>query len=317
MVTIDDVRAAAQRLEGHARRTPVEHSHSLDARAGAEVHLKCEQLQRVGAFKFRGAWNALVQLSPAQRERGVLTYSSGNHAQATAKAGQLLGIRTTIVMPADAPVIKREATAAFGARIVPYDPSTQSREAIAAALERDEGMTLVPPFDHADVIAGQGTTALELHEQVAGLDALLVPCGGGGLLSGCAVATRAVAPRCRIIGIEPALGDDATRSFRTKTLQTVSNPQTIADGTRTASLGTLTFPLVLANVDEMQTVSEDAIVDAVRFLFLRAKLVVEPSGALGVAALLSGVVSGYRRVGVVLSGGNVDAETMRTILAGR
>jgi threonine dehydratase len=316
MITISEIRAAAARLAGHARRTPVEHSHAIDARAGAEVHLKCEQLQRVGAFKFRGAWNTLVQLPADSRDRGVLAYSSGNHAQAVARAGQLLGVRTTIVMPANAPAIKREATAAFGARIVPYDPATQSREAIAAGLERDEGLTLVPPFDHADVIAGQGTAALELHEQVDGLDALLVPCGGGGLLSGCAIATRAVAPRCRVIGIEPALADDATRSFRTGTLHTVHNPPTIADGTRTASLGRLTFPLVRANVDDMQTVDEDAIREAVRLLFYRAKLVVEPSGALGVAALISGVVTGFRRVGVILSGGNIDGETMADILRG-
>jgi len=313
--TMEDVTEAAKRLMPHAYRTPVLHSTSLDAHAGAAVFLKCENLQHVGAFKFRGALNAITALPEDVRGRGIVAYSSGNHAQAVARVGQILGVRTTIVMPADAPAIKREATAAFGARVVLYDPLTQSREALAAEIQQQEGATLIPPFDHKDVIAGQATVALELHEDVAALDAVVVPCGGGGLLSGCAIVTRAIAPTCHVIGVEPELGDDATRSFRTRTLQSVSNPATIADGTRTPSLGALTFPLVLNNVDDMQTVSEAAIVEAVRLLFYRLKIVVEPSGALGVAAILSGKIRGYNRIGVVLSGGNIDGSTMASILS--
>jgi threo-3-hydroxy-L-aspartate ammonia-lyase len=313
--TMEDVTEAARRLKPHAYRTPVLHSASLDARAGGAVFLKCENFQHVGAFKFRGALNAISAIPEDVRARGVVAYSSGNHAQAVARVGQILGVRTTIVMPADAPAIKREATTAFGARVVLYDPATESREGIAQAIVDEEGATLVPPFDHKDVIAGQATAVLELHEEITGLDAVIVPCGGGGLLSGSAIVTRALAPGCHVIGIEPELGDDATRSFRTKTLQTVQNPATIADGTRTPSLGAITFPLVLANVDDMQTVSEAAIIEAVRLLFYRLKIVVEPSGALGVAALLSGVVRGYSRIGVVLSGGNIDGSTMASILS--
>jgi threo-3-hydroxy-L-aspartate ammonia-lyase len=313
--TMEEVTEAARRLKPHAYRTPVLHSTSLDARAGGAVFLKCENLQHVGAFKFRGALNAISALSEEVRARGIVAYSSGNHAQAVARVGQLLDVRTTIVMPADAPAIKREATAAFGARVVLYDPATESREAIADDLLRQDGATLIPPFDHRDVIAGQATAILELHEEVTGLDAVVVPCGGGGLLSGTGIVTKALAPGCKVIGIEPELGDDATRSFRTRTLQTVRNPATIADGTRTPSLGALTFPLVLTYVDDMQTVSEAAIIEAVRLLFYRLKIVVEPSGALGVAALLSGAVTGYHRIGVVLSGGNIDGSTMAAILS--
>jgi threonine dehydratase len=313
-ITFDDVRSAAARLAGRAHVTPVLTSRSLDEASGARVFLKCENLQRVGAFKFRGAYNAISRLSPELRARGVLAYSSGNHGQAVALVGRLFGAPTTIVMPATAAAIKREATAAFGATVVPYDPATQSREAIADALQREHGYSLVPPFDHPHVIAGQGTAALELHEQQPGIETLLVPCGGGGLLSGCALASRGTAPHCRVIGVEPEVADDATRSFKTRTLHSVHNPPTIADGTRTPSLGRWTFPLVLNNVDDMVTVSEEAIIDAVRFLFLRLKLVVEPSGALGVAALLSGAVKATGRVGVVLSGGNIDPETMTMIL---
>jgi threo-3-hydroxy-L-aspartate ammonia-lyase len=312
--TFEDVQSAAARLAGHAHVTPVITSRSLDEACGARVFLKCENLQRVGAFKFRGAWNAISRLSPDVRARGVLAYSSGNHAQAVALVGKLLGAPTTIVMPSTAPTIKREATEAFGAAVVPYDMQTESREAIAKSLQHERGLTLIPPFDHPHVIAGQGTAALELHGQQTGIDTLLVPCGGGGLLTGSALASLGVAPRCRVVGVEPELADDATRSFRTRTLQTVSNPATIADGTRTASLGALTFPLMLEHVADMVTVTETAIADAVRFLFLRTKLVVEPSGALGVAALLSGAIRPEGRVGVILSGGNVDPETMVRIL---
>ena len=310
------IRAAAERLRPHAHRTPVVTSRTLDARVGARVFLKCENFQRVGAFKFRGAFNAISRLSDAQRARGILTYSSGNHAQAVALACRILGAQAHVVMPQDAPAIKRAATEGYGAHVIPYDPNVTTREALAATLAAEHGYTVIPPYDHVDVVAGQGTAALELCEDVGELDALLVPCGGGGLLSGSAIAAKALCPRCRVVGVEPELADDATRSFRTGTLYRVHNPPTIADGTRTPSLGEVTFPLVLRYVDAMQTVSEQAIVDAVRFLFYRLKLVVEPSGALGVAALLSGAVELHGRVGVILSGGNIDAPTMTRILGG-
>lgn len=309
------IKAAAQRLEGLAHRTPVMSSRTLNAYVGADVWLKCENLQRVGAFKFRGAYNAISQLSAEERARGVITYSSGNHAQAVALACQLLGATAHVVMPDNAPAIKRAATEHYGAHVIPYDPAITDRKAIAEALAAEHGYTIIPPYDHLEIVAGQGTAALELFEQVGPLDALLVPCGGGGLLSGSAIAAKAICPGCQVIGVEPEVADDATRSFRTGVLHTVHNPPTIADGTRTPSLGTLTFPLVMTYVDDMVTVSETAIGEAVRFLFFRTKLVVEPSGALGVAALLSGAVHLSGHVGVILSGGNVDAATMRLILS--
>lgn len=308
--------AAADRLREHAHRTPIHRSRTLDALAGAEVLLKCENFQRGGAFKFRGAFNAISLLSDEQRARGVITYSSGNHAQAIALAGRLLGVQTTVVMPDNAPAIKRAATEGYGARVVPYDPATGDRQQIAEALAAEHGYTIIPPYDDANIVAGQGTAALELIQDAGALDWLLVPCGGGGLLSGSAIAAKGLAPGCRVVGIEPEVADDATRSFHTRTLHTVHNPPTIADGTRTPSLGAVTFPLVLEYVDDMRTVSEDAIVEAVRFLFFRTKLVVEPSGALGVAALLSGAVPASGRVGVILSGGNIDGPTMARILTG-
>jgi threonine dehydratase len=304
----EDVTAAADRIAGVANRTPVVTSRTVDARSGATVFFKCENFQRAGAFKFRGAYHALSRLDPEHRARGVLTYSSGNHAQATALAGRLLGIPTTIVMPADAPRVKLEATRQYGGEIVTYDRSHESREAIGGQLAASRGLTIIPPYDHADVIAGQGTTALELFSEVGPLDLLLVPCGGGGLLSGCALAATLSAPDCRVVGVEPELADDATRSFRTGTLQTVHNPPTIADGARTPSLGRLTFPLVRRYVHDMTTVSDPAILRTMRFLWERLKLVVEPTGALAAAALLEGGLAEVAgsRIGVVLSGGNVD-----------
>jgi threonine dehydratase len=307
VVTYDDVRAAAERLRGVAHLTPVATSRTLDERTGARLFLKCENLQRAGAFKFRGAYNAIAKLTAEQRRRGILTYSSGNHAQAIALASRLLGTRATIVMPENAPAAKRRATEGYGARIVAYDPAKAKREEIAEGLRREGDPVLVPPYDHADVIAGQGTAAKELIEEVGELDVLLVCCGGGGLLSGSALSARALSPRCRVIGVEPELADDATRSFRTGTLQTVSNPPTIADGARTPSLGQLTFPLVRQHVDDMVTVSDDDLVHAMRFVWERMKLVVEPTGVLGLAAAVRGKVDvAGRRVGVILSGGNVD-----------
>jgi threonine dehydratase len=307
VVTYDDVKAAAERLRGVAHRTPVATSRTLDERLSGRLFLKCENLQRAGAFKFRGAYNAIAKLTPDERARGILTYSSGNHAQAIALACRILGARATIVMPENAPSAKRRATEGYGARVVGYDPAKAKREEIAEGLRRDGDPVLVPPYDHADVIAGQGTAAMELFEEVGDLDLLLVCCGGGGLLSGSALAARALCSRCRVVGVEPELADDATRSFRTGTLHTVTNPQTIADGARTPSLGTLTFPLVRQNVDDMTTVSDQDLVRAMGFAWERMKLVVEPTGVLGLAAALARRVDAAgKRVGVILSGGNVD-----------
>lgn len=305
--TADDVHAAAERLLGVAHRTPVMTSRTLDERLGAHVFFKCENLQRAGAFKFRGAYNAVSLLSDEERARGVLAYSSGNHAQAVALTGRLLGIRTTIVMPDDAPTSKVEGTRGYGAEVILYDKEKQSREELAAQLKQERGMSLIPPYDYADVVAGQGTAALELLAETGPLDALLAPCGGGGLLSGTALAAGAMSPGCRVIGVEPELADDATRSFRTGTVQTVHNPPTIADGLRTPALGRITFPLVRAHVSDMRTVSEQGIVDAMRFLWTRMKIVVEPSGAVPLAALLADPAA-FRgmRIGIIISGGNVD-----------
>jgi threonine dehydratase len=305
--TPHDVLAAANRLSGIANRTPAVTSRTVDRMTGASVVFKCENLQRAGAFKFRGAHYALSRLSPEQQARGALCFSSGNHAQATALAGQLLGIPIVAVMPADAPRVKLEATRQYGAEVVIYDREREDREAIGARLGAERGLAVIPPYNHPDVIAGQGTAALELFADAGPLDVLLVCCGGGGLLSGCALAAKAVAPACHVVGVEPALADDATRSFRTGVLQTVHNPPTIADGARTPSLGTLTFPLVRRYVHDMVTVSDDALVSAMRVVWERLKLIVEPTGALAAAALLEAAVPVTgRRVGVILSGGNVD-----------
>ncbi len=306
-VTFEDVQAAKGRLAGVAHRTPVMTSRTLDAALGARLFLKCENLQRMGAFKFRGAYNAIAKLSPAERAKGVLAYSSGNHAQAVALASRLLGASATIVMPTTAPAAKRRATEGYGARVVPYDPDREDRQEIARRLEAETGSVLIPPYDHADVIAGQGTAALELLEDAGPLDLVLVPCGGGGLLSGSALAASRLAPGCLVVGVEPEAGDDAGRSFRTGVLQTVKNPETIADGARTPSLGALTFPIVRALVGGMAAVSDPDLVETMRFLWERMKLVVEPTGALGLAAAYRGKVEVRgKRVGVVLSGGNVD-----------
>ncbi|HSH07919.1 MAG TPA: threo-3-hydroxy-L-aspartate ammonia-lyase [Burkholderiales bacterium] len=306
-VSYEDVARAHARIAAHTIRTPVLTSSTIDARSGAQVFFKCENFQRMGAFKFRGALNTLSQLSAEEARRGVITYSSGNHAQAVALAGRLLGIRATIVMPADAPRVKLEATRGYGAAVVSYDPASASRETIARRLAAERGLTVIPPFDDPRVIAGQGTAAKELFEDTGPLDLLLVPCGGGGLLSGCALAARALAPQCRVVGVEPAAGDDALRSFRSGRLQRVQNPDTIADGARTESLGQLTFAIVRALVADMTSVDDAALLRAMFFLWERMKVVVEPTGALGACALLEGKVEARgQRVGVLLSGGNVD-----------
>jgi threonine dehydratase len=314
-----DIAAAAERLEGHARRTPVMTSRTVDARTGAKVFFKCENFQRMGAFKFRGAFNALAQLTPEQRRAGVLAYSSGNHAQAVALAGTLLGMKTVIVMPLDAPQVKLEATRGYGAEVISYDPKTASREELAAGIAKERGMTVIPPYNHAHVVAGQGTAAKELIDEAGPLDYLLVPCGGGGLLSGCAVAASHWSPGCKVIGVEPEAGDDATRSFRTKTLQTCHNPDTIADGARTPSLGTITFPLVLHYVHDMLTVSDAELLRSLFWIWERMKIVVEPTGALAAAALLEGKLDGRhdykgKRIGVVISGGNADIKALSRLL---
>jgi len=315
-VSYEDIAAAHERIRPHARRTPVLTSSTVNALTGARVFFKCENLQRMGAFKFRGAFNALSQLSSAEHARGVIAFSSGNHAQAVALAGKLLGIKTLIVMPANAPQVKLEATRGYGAEIVLYQKD-ESREALTLKLAEERKLALIPPFDHPHVIAGQGTAAKELIEDAGPLDALLVPCGGAGLLSGCAIAARHLAPDCRVVGVEPAAGDDATRSFKQKKLIKIEVPETIADGARTTSLGELTFPLVLRYVNDMLTVTDDELLRAMFWLWERMKLVVEPTGALAFAALFNKKYSGKnQRIGIVLSGGNVDlrwaAETLRS-----
>ena len=305
--TFDDIDAASHRIDGVAHRTPVITSRTVDARTGATVFFKCETLQRGGAFKFRGAYNALLRLDAAQRRRGVVAFSSGNHAQAVALAGKLLDIPRVIVMPSDSPAVKRIATAEYGAEVLLYDREREDREAIGRRLSEERGLAVIPPYNHADVIAGAGTVARELVREVGQLDMLVTPCGGGGLLSGTALSAAALSPGCRVIGVEPLAGDDATRTFKSGRLQTVKNPDTVADGARTASLGSLTFPLVMANVADMVAVDDPTLLRAMFFLWERLKLVVEPTGALAAAAVLEGLVEVRGlRVGVVLSGGNVD-----------
>ena len=316
-VAYADIEAAAQRLEGVAHRTPVATSRQFDELAGCQAYFKCENLQRMGAFKFRGAYNALSRLEGEQRKRGVVAFSSGNHAQAVALAGKLLGIPATIVMPADAPGVKVAATRGYGAEVALYDRAGgEGREEMAQRIAREKGAALIPPFDHPDVIAGQGTATKELIEDVGPLDALYVCTGGAGLLSGSAVAAGHLSPGIRVIGVEPAAGDDAARSFRSKTLQTVSNPDTIADGARTASMGAITFPLVLRHVHDIITVSDAELVEAMRFLWERMKLVVEPTGALATAGVLARREDvRNRRVGIILSGGNADLKAIAALFA--
>src|SRR5438552_4580614 len=271
--TFADVESAARQILNVANPTLVANSRTVNRRTGADVFFKCENMQRGGAFKFRGAYNALSRLSRDERRRGVVTYSSGNHAQAIALAGQVLDIPRVIVMPSDAPAVKRAATESYGGKVVLYDRDREDREEIGRRLARDRGLTLVPPFDHPHIIAGQGTAARELIAEVGELDFLFVPCGGGGLLSGSALAAKGPAPRCKVIGVEPAAGDDATRSFRTKTLQTVHNPKTIADGARTPALGALTLPLVLQHVADMTTVEDAPLLETMFYLWERCEVV--------------------------------------------
>jgi threonine dehydratase len=319
MLTVADVEAAARRLDGVAHRTPVLTSRTLDARVGASVHLKAESLQRSGAFKFRGAYNRLSQLTDDERARGVVAFSSGNHAQAVALAAQLLDVPATILMPADAPAAKLAATRGYGAEVVLYDRYTQDREQLGAQLRAERGAVLVPPYDDEAIMAGQGTAALELFADVADLDTIVVPVGGGGLISGCSVVAKAQPSAVRVVGVEPDAGDDVRQSLETGGRVTIDVPQTIADGQQTTSPGVLTFEVIRRNVDEVVTVSDDELVDAMRFCFDRLKLVTEPSGVSGIAALLGGHVAGIagQRVGVILSGGNVGADRFVELLSRR
>lgn len=316
-VTYSDIEAAARRLEGVAHRTPVVTSRTFDELAGCQAFFKCENLQRMGAFKFRGAYNALSTLTPAEKERGVVAFSSGNHAQAVALAGKLLGIPTTIVMPADAPAVKVAATRGYGAQIALYDRAKgEDREQVSARIAKEKGAALVPPFDHVAVIAGQGTAAKELLEDAGPLDYLFVCCGGAGLLSGCAVAAGHLSPGIKVIGVEPAAGDDVAQSFRAKRRISIDIPQTIADGARTQSPGAITFPLVLRHVNDIITVTDDQLIAAMRILWERMKLVVEPTGALATAGVLGGAIDVRgKRVGIILSGGNVDLKAMAALFA--
>jgi threo-3-hydroxy-L-aspartate ammonia-lyase len=321
-ISFADIEAAARRIEGHAHRTPVFTSRSADERCGAQVFFKCENFQRMGAFKFRGAFNALAQFSPAQRQRGVIAFSSGNHAQAIALSARLLGMPSVIVMPQDAPAAKVAATRGYqqgqrASEVVLYDRYTEDREAIGRRLAEERGMTLIPPYDHPHVMAGQGTAALELLQETGPLDLLLVCVGGGGLISGSAVAAHALSPGIEVIGIEPEAGNDTQRSLAAGRIVHIDTPKTIADGAQTQHSGNLTFPVIQRLVSRIETVSDTQLVAAMRFFAERMKMVVEPTGCLGAAALLEGVVRAPgRRVGVVISGGNVDLAAYAGFIGG-
>lgn len=316
-VTFDDVRAAAGRLAGHAHRTPVLRSRSADARTGARLFFKAEHLQRMGAFKFRGAFNAIARLTDDERRRGVLAFSSGNHAQAIALSAREQGTRATIVMPSDAPPVKLAATRGYGAEVVTYDRFSEDREAISRRLASERGLALIPPFDHPDVIAGQGTAALELLEETGPLDVLLVCVGGGGLIAGCATAAKGLAPACRVIGVEPAAGNDVQQSLAAGRPVTIGVPRTIADGAQTTRVGDLTFPIIRDKVEAIVTVTDEQLVDTMRFFAERMKQVVEPTGCLAAAAALERSVDlRGARAGVILSGGNVDLMSFAGLIAG-
>ncbi|WP_454711818.1 threo-3-hydroxy-L-aspartate ammonia-lyase [Cupriavidus nantongensis] len=307
--TFADVEAAAARLSGFANRTPVNTSRTLNEIIGAEVFFKCENFQRMGAFKFRGAFNALSKFSPEQRRAGVVAFSSGNHAQGIALSAKLLGMPATIVMPHDAPAAKVAATKGYGATVVHYDRYTEDREAIGRKLAQEQGLTLIPPYDHPDVLAGQGTAAKELFEEVGPLDALFAPLGGGGLLSGTALSTRALAPACQLYGVEPEAGNDGQQSFRSGEIVHIDTPRTIADGAQTPHLGHYTFAIIKRDVDDIVTATDAELVEAMKFFATRMKMIVEPTGCLGLAAALNmkDTLKG-KRVGIVISGGNIDLE---------
>jgi len=312
--TYADVEAAASRIAGVAHRTPVQTSRTLNEMIGAEVFLKCENFQRMGAFKFRGAFNALSKFSPEQRKAGVVAFSSGNHAQGIALSAKILNIPATIVMPHDAPAAKVAATKGYGANVVVYDRYTEDREAIGRRLAEEYGLTLIPPYDHPDILSGQGTAAKELFEDVGALDYLFVPLGGGGLLSGSALSTRALAPQCVLYGVEPEAGNDGQQSFRSGEIVHIETPKTIADGAQTQHLGNYTFGIIKRDVDDILTASDADLVSAMKFFAARMKMVVEPTGCLGLAAALNMKESLQgKRVGVLISGGNIDLERFCTL----
>lgn len=312
----DDVVEASRLLDGVAHRTPVLRSRMLDERYGAAIHFKCENFQRIGAFKFRGGYNAIARLSPAQRRAGVVTFSSGNHAQAVALAARLLNVTATVIMPQDAPAAKKAATRAYGAHIVEYDRQREDREEIARQWVDKRGMTLIPPFDHADVIAGQGTAVKELIEEAGALDVLFVPLGGGGLLAGSLLSAHSLAPECAVYGVEPQAGNDGQRSFRTGERVRIDPPRSIADGALTQQLGTLTFDIIRRHARDILTATDDELTDAMRFFAQRMKIVVEPTGCLGAAAAFAqGDALAGKRVGIVLSGGNIDLNSFARYLS--
>jgi threo-3-hydroxy-L-aspartate ammonia-lyase len=315
-IGFDDISAAAQRLKEVAHRTPVLTSRTADEIAGAALFFKCENFQRMGAFKFRGAYNALAQFSPEQKKRGVCAFSSGNHAQGIALSAKLLGMPAAIVMPLDSPVVKMAATRGYGAEVITYDRYTEDRMAIGQKLAEERGMTLIPPYDHAHVMAGQGTVAFELLQDVPQLDTLLVCLGGGGLISGCAVAAKHLNPKIRVIGVEPEAGNDAQQSKAAGKIIKIDTPKTIADGAQTQFVGNLTFPVIQELVDEIVTVSDAQLIEAMRFAASRMKMVIEPTGGLAMAAVMQGVVNlKGQRVGVIISGGNIDVAQLAKYLA--
>jgi threonine dehydratase len=316
LLQYSDVEQAAARLAGAAHRTPVLTSSTANARLGAELFFKCENYQRMGAFKFRGAFNAIARFTDAQRAAGVLTFSSGNHAQAIALSARLAGIRATIIMPNDAPALKVQATKEYGGEVIFYDRYTENREEIARRLAEERGMTLVPPYDHPDVICGQGTAARELFEDVGPLDVLLVPLGGGGLLAGCALAASGLSPDCKVIGVEPEAGNDGQQSLAKGEIVHIGVPKTIADGAMVTHVGEHNFEVIKRRVDAIVTVSDAQLVETMKFFAERMKMVVEPTGCLGAAAALCGVVPvAGKRVGIVISGGNVDLSRFAELVA--
>jgi threo-3-hydroxy-L-aspartate ammonia-lyase len=314
--TFDDVAEAAKRIEGIAHRTPVMSSRTMDEELGARVFFKCENLQRMGAFKFRGAYNALSRFDERQRRAGVVAYSSGNHAQGIALAASLLKMPATIIMPLDAPAAKIAATRGYGGTVVTYDRYKSDREQIGRKLAQEHGMTLIPPYDHPDIIAGQGTAALELLQTVGQLDALFVPLGGGGLISGSALAVRKLSPDCKLYGVEPEAGNDGQQSFRSGKIVHIETPKTIADGAQTQHLGAVTFPIIRRDVNDVLTATDEQLVNAMRFFATRMKLIVEPTGCLGLAAARERKAElRGKRVGVIISGGNVDLERFCQLLS--
>ncbi|HEN3479611.1 TPA: threo-3-hydroxy-L-aspartate ammonia-lyase [Yersinia enterocolitica] len=306
-ICYDDIVQAHQRITGIALKTPVLTSSTANEQTGAQLFFKCENFQHMGAFKFRGAYNALVKLSPQQQAKGVIAFSSGNHAQAIALSARKLGIRAVIVMPKDSPAVKIAATRGYGGEVVLYDRYLEDREAISNKLAQEQGLTLIPPYDYPDVMAGQGTAAKELFEEVGELDVLLVPLGGGGLLSGCATVAKALYPNCQVIGVEPAAGNDGQQSFRSGKIVKIETPVTIADGAQTAALGHYTFPVIQERVDNILTATDDQLISTMKFFTSRMKIVVEPTGCLGAAVAFGDQLDlRGKRVGVIISGGNVD-----------